>query len=119
MAEVLAAAMADFEERRARPLVMVVGMLGTKDSAGFLEPFAGMAQEVLAVPDAKPDGRPAGSGSRQDRPIVRNSGHGLREHRRRAGQRFGNVNGSAPRVLICGSLYLAGEVLAANGTPPA
>jgi dihydrofolate synthase/folylpolyglutamate synthase len=23
-----------------------------------------------------------------------------------------------PRVLICGSLYLAGEVLAANGTPP-
>ena len=24
----------------------------------------------------------------------------------------------APRILICGSLYLAGEVLAANGTPP-
>ncbi len=23
-----------------------------------------------------------------------------------------------PRVLICGSLYLAGAVLAANGTPP-
>jgi dihydrofolate synthase/folylpolyglutamate synthase len=25
----------------------------------------------------------------------------------------------APRILITGSLYLAGEVLAANGTPPA
>ena len=25
---------------------------------------------------------------------------------------------TAPRVLICGSLYLAGTVLAANGTPP-
>jgi dihydrofolate synthase / folylpolyglutamate synthase len=24
-----------------------------------------------------------------------------------------------PRILITGSLYLAGEVLAANGTPPA
>jgi dihydrofolate synthase/folylpolyglutamate synthase len=24
----------------------------------------------------------------------------------------------APRILITGSLYLAGEVLAANGTPP-
>ncbi len=24
-----------------------------------------------------------------------------------------------PRILICGSLYLAGEVLAANGTLPA
>jgi dihydrofolate synthase/folylpolyglutamate synthase len=26
--------------------------------------------------------------------------------------------GSPPRILICGSLYLAGEVLALNGTPP-
>jgi len=25
---------------------------------------------------------------------------------------------TAPRILIGGSLYLAGEVLAANGTPP-
>ncbi|MGZ9089589.1 MAG: bifunctional folylpolyglutamate synthase/dihydrofolate synthase, partial [Rhodoplanes sp.] len=25
----------------------------------------------------------------------------------------------APRILITGSLYLAGEALAANGTPPA
>jgi dihydrofolate synthase/folylpolyglutamate synthase len=25
----------------------------------------------------------------------------------------------APRILITGSLYLAGEVLAQNGTPPA
>jgi dihydrofolate synthase/folylpolyglutamate synthase len=24
-----------------------------------------------------------------------------------------------PRILICGSLYLAGSVLAENGTPPA
>jgi folylpolyglutamate synthase/dihydropteroate synthase len=24
----------------------------------------------------------------------------------------------APRILICGSLYLAGAVLAANDTPP-
>jgi dihydrofolate synthase/folylpolyglutamate synthase len=24
-----------------------------------------------------------------------------------------------PRILITGSLYLAGEILAANGTPPA
>ena len=28
-------------------------------------------------------------------------------------------SGPAPRILICGSLYLAGEVLADNGTPPA
>jgi dihydrofolate synthase/folylpolyglutamate synthase len=31
---------------------MIVGMLGAKDAAGFLSPFAGLAAEVLAVPIA-------------------------------------------------------------------
>ena len=117
--KVLAAAMGDFEERRARPLVMVVGMLGTKDSAGFLEPFAGMAQEVLAVPmQSQTAARPAAEVAR----IARSSGipatacesieGALASIREREWE-------TAPRVLICGSLYLAGEVLAANGTPPA
>ena len=111
--------MGDFEERRARPLVMVVGMLGTKDSAGFLEPFAGMAQEVLAVPmQSQTAARPATEVAR----IARSSGipatacesieGALASIREREWE-------TAPRVLICGSLYLAGEVLAANGTPPA
>ena len=26
--------------------------------------------------------------------------------------------GPAPHIILCGSLYLAGEVLALNGTPP-
>ena len=46
----LAAAMADLEERSAAPLVLVVGMLGTKDAAGFLRNFAGLARELIAVP---------------------------------------------------------------------
>ncbi len=55
--KVLAAAMADFEERQPRPLVMIVGMLGTKDSAGFLGPFGGAGGSRLHRSDAEPDGR--------------------------------------------------------------
>ena len=95
--KVLAAAMGDFEERRARPLVMVVGMLGTKDSAGFLEPFAGMAQEVLAVPmQSQTAARPATEVAR----IARSSGFRPRPARASKARwpAFGNVNGKQLRA---------------------
>ena len=46
----MAAALADLEERVSRPLVLIVGMLSTKDSEGFLRNFAGLARRVIAVP---------------------------------------------------------------------
>ena len=46
----IAAALGDLEERVSRPLVMIVGMLATKDSAGFLRNFSGLARRVIAVP---------------------------------------------------------------------
>ena len=48
----MAAALADLEERVSRPLVLIVGMLSTKDSEGFLRNFAGLARRVIAVPIA-------------------------------------------------------------------
>ncbi|MGL5116293.1 MAG: bifunctional folylpolyglutamate synthase/dihydrofolate synthase, partial [Beijerinckiaceae bacterium] len=39
---VLAAAMAELEEKSPRPLVMIAGMLSTKDSTAFFRPFAGL-----------------------------------------------------------------------------
>ena len=45
-----AAALADLEERVSRPLVMIVGMLATKDSAAFLRNFSGLAHRLIAVP---------------------------------------------------------------------
>jgi dihydrofolate synthase / folylpolyglutamate synthase len=114
----LAAAMADLEERSAAPLVLVVGMLGTKDADGFLRNFAGLAREVIAVPiTGQIAARPAAEVARlandvgltsSTRPGVEAALASLEE----------TVWERAPRVLICGSLYLAGEVLAANGTPP-
>src|SRR5581483_8493400 len=46
----IAAALADLEERVPRPLVLIVGMLTTKDNAGFLGNFSGIARSVIAVP---------------------------------------------------------------------
>ena len=47
---VIAEAMADLEERDPKPLVLISGMLNTKDPVGFFKPFAGLAQRVYTVP---------------------------------------------------------------------
>ena len=46
----IAAALADLEERVPRPLVMVAGMLATKDHANFFRHFAGLASRLYAIP---------------------------------------------------------------------
>src|SRR6266852_4718405 len=46
----IANALADLEERVSRPLVLVVGMLASKDCESFLQNFAGLARRVVAVP---------------------------------------------------------------------
>ncbi len=114
----LAAAMAEFEEARPRPLLMIVGMLGTKDSTGFLAPFAGLAQEVAAV--AIPGQQATRSASDVAALAVAS---GIPAHTEPSVEAaLAAVAARSwpvpPRVLITGSLYLAGEVLAANGTPP-
>jgi dihydrofolate synthase/folylpolyglutamate synthase len=114
----VAAALGDLEERVPRPLVLIVGMLATKDGAGFLRNFAGLARRVIAVPvphqdkslspqvlvdTARATGMPA-------------EGCETIEEALSAVRRLGLA--PAPRILITGSLYLAGEVLKRNGTPP-
>jgi dihydrofolate synthase/folylpolyglutamate synthase len=113
----VAGALADLEERVSRPLVLIVGMLSTKDSAGFLQNFSGLARRVIAVPIHQDKAVPAAAlaevagrvgipaASRDTIESALSLAGGLDLH-------------PAPRVLITGSLYLAGEVLAANGTPP-
>jgi dihydrofolate synthase / folylpolyglutamate synthase len=117
-ARVLAEALAEREESAQAPLVLIVGMLGTKDAESFLRHFTGLAQRLIAVPvvaqmAARPPeevmhiargvGIPA-----ETAPSVEAALLSLHENRWPL----------PPRVLICGSLYLAGEVLSANGTLP-
>jgi dihydrofolate synthase/folylpolyglutamate synthase len=115
---VAAAAIGDLEERVSRPLVLICGMMGNKDAAGYLANFAGLTRHVIAVriPDQEnamtPDvlaGAARHLGMRvETAPSV---AAGLKSIAKLAYD-------VPPRILICGSLYLAGHVLAENGTPP-
>jgi dihydrofolate synthase/folylpolyglutamate synthase len=114
---VIAEAMADLEERVPRPLVLIVGMLNTKDPVGFMRPFAGLANRVYTVP-APSD---AGRDPEELAGVARRAG--LRaEAKAGVEDALDAIAGedwpTSPRVLICGSLYLAGRVLDLNGTPP-
>ena len=115
---VLSQAMADLEERSAAPLVLVAGLLGTKDADGFLMNFLGLAREVIAVPiGGQVAARPAAEVAAIARRVGFTSTAAASVEAALASL-HDTVWERPPRVLICGSLYLAGEVLAANGTLP-
>jgi dihydrofolate synthase / folylpolyglutamate synthase len=115
---VVAAALGDLEERVSRPLVVIAGMMGNKDAGAFLANFAGLTRHIIAV--QIPDREGAMSPDR------------LADAARALGMRVetsGSVEAELrslarlayevpPRILITGSLYLAGHVLSLNGTPP-
>lgn len=115
---VLAQAMADLEERNPAPLVMIAGLLSTKDATATLGHFKGLAHDLFAVPihnqlAARPAEEVAelARGAGLTAEVAGSFEQALREIAARNWP-------VPPRILICGSLYLAGEVLAANGTPP-
>lgn len=118
--EVIAEAMAGFEERQARPLYLITGMINTKEPVGYFRAFSDIAEYVFTVPIR-------GSESMIDPVILAHSAFdaglvaepslsvvdALKEISQR--QMPEEV---PPRILIGGSLYLAGTVLADNGTAP-
>jgi dihydrofolate synthase/folylpolyglutamate synthase len=114
----VANALADLEERVSRPLVLVVGMLSTKDRESYLKNFCGLARRIVAVPiPSQEKSFPAGAIADAARAvgIPAQSADGVEPALAAIG-RFGLE--PPPRILIAGSLYLAGAVLSANGTPP-
>jgi dihydrofolate synthase / folylpolyglutamate synthase len=115
---VTAAALGDLEERVSRPLVVIVGMMANKDARGFLANFAGLTRHIIAVTIPGRDGA---------MPLDR-----LMDAARSLSMRVESAASvetalqavaslayeTPPRILITGSLYLAGHVLASNGTEP-
>ena len=114
----VAAALADLEERVSHPLVLIVGMLASKDCQGFLGNFSGLARRVVAVPV------PTAEKGLSAQAVADNArAMGLAATSRdNLVEAFDAVRKldlePPPRILITGSLYLAGEVLRENGTPP-
>jgi dihydrofolate synthase/folylpolyglutamate synthase len=114
----IAAALADLEERVSRPLVLIVGMLASKDCAGFLSNFTGLARRLIAVPvpgAEKYVAAEALAAAARDIGLSATSRDDLTEALEAA--RKLDLD-PPPRILVTGSLYLAGDVLRENGTPP-
>ena len=115
---VLGEAMGDFEEASPRPLILICGTLSTKDTSGFLAHFRGLAREVIAVPIS---GEHAARTAAEVAAIARAQALSATEAAS-VEAALDAINARKwpvpPRILIAGSLYLAGEVLKANGTPP-
>ncbi|MCI4678054.1 bifunctional folylpolyglutamate synthase/dihydrofolate synthase [Rhodoblastus acidophilus] len=114
----LAEAMADFEEKSPRPLILLYGGLRSKDAGAFLRHFVGLAAEVHALPV-----RGDQVGRAPEEVAATAEGLGLKAQAWPAVEEAlralaGRAWPSPPRILIAGSLYLVGEVLAINGTPP-
>jgi dihydrofolate synthase/folylpolyglutamate synthase len=114
----VAAALADLEERVSRPLVLIVGMLANKDCEGFLRNFSGLVRRIIAV-------SVPGADKGMTAEALAEAARGLDMP---AASR-GNIDEALeavrkldldppPRILITGSLYLAGDVLRENGTLP-
>jgi len=111
-AKAIAETLADLEEQNPRPVVLISGLMHSKDANGFFEAFAGLASQVLAVTVPGQDNacpapdiaRRAGAAGLEATPMP------SLEHALRAAAAVQ----PSPRIVICGSLYLAGEVLARN-----
>ena len=108
------AALADVAKGwRDRPLDLVIGMLNTKDAGGFLAPIAPYARSLYAVTiPGEENPHPAA----EIAAAARRLGLAAREAAS-VDAAFREIAASPgpARVLICGSLHLAGVVLADNG----
>jgi dihydrofolate synthase/folylpolyglutamate synthase len=112
-ARAIASAMADMEERSPKALILISGMQASKDQEGFFAAFHGMASCVFTVAadhrGASPAEDVAAAAARAGLPAYPCAS--LEEAATIAAS-----NRRTPlRILICGSLYLAGEVLSQNG----
>ena len=95
-----------------KPLHLIFASLASKDPPGILQPFAGVATHVHSVPVADH----ACFAPEELVEIAAELGFAADAH-----ETVDDALAAVPedaRVLIFGSLYLAGEVLAANGQAP-
>ena len=111
-ARALCLALQAMASRDGRPVALVMGILGNKNAAGMFEALKPLNPTVYTVPS------PSEAGAAPEDLAATARAAGL------PAQPYDSVmagfeaalaqDGPAPHVIICGSLYLAGEVLAAS-----
>jgi dihydrofolate synthase/folylpolyglutamate synthase len=112
--QVIAHALAELDERVPRPVHLVFGMMESKDAHAFIAPFKGLVERVYTVPIPEEPNAFSAEGlgevvGAEGFNVVATNGVPDALIRSQAA-----LEGPG-RVLICGSLYLAGHVLKLHG----
>jgi len=116
----VANAVAGLEAKSPRPLILVTGILANKEIGGFLDAFEGLASAVIGV--TIPGHASLAPETLAELAQARGMNGQVASNLIDAVQRAINTGEAlsrqtvdepitSPRILICGSLYLAGEVL--------
>lgn len=109
-AQALATSLAEFEEILSRPLVLILGMLNNKDARGFLQPFKGLAAQIITI--KIPENENAFEADELCQ-LAKEMGFAA-EAAASIQDALGILKSlypKSPRIVICGSLYLAGHAL--------
>jgi len=121
-AAALANTMAELQDRKERVLILIMGILGNKDAGKYLDAFTGLASCVIAVnipgsPALAPETIKELAENRGMIAQVASTIPKAVEQAIKTGKALSRGDPSQPtippRILICGSLYLAGHVLSA------
>ena len=111
-ARALSTALQAMAARDGRPVALVMGILGNKDAAGMFAAFKPLNPRVYTVPS------PSEAGAAPEDLAAAARSVGLQADAYdtvMAGFEAAlGQDGPPPHVIVCGSLYLAGEVLAAS-----
>ena len=118
--QVAAAVLADFDDKLPRPLYLICAMQNTKDAVSFFSNFRGLARQIftVAVPGThNVPGADAATSPATLADMANQAGleaAAMTSLEAAVGRAVGHADaetGDPPRILICGTLYLAGNVL--------
>lgn len=115
----IASEMKLLSQRDGMPFFMICGMLTTKEPVDYFRAFEGIADAVCCIPVSGSD---SGFPPKDLAAMARKAGleSGAAPGLEGAAEWLGPYmpEDDPARILVCGSLYLVGEVLELNGTPP-
>ncbi|MCZ2203487.1 bifunctional folylpolyglutamate synthase/dihydrofolate synthase [Bartonella sp. A05] len=114
--KVVAEELTRWKKKSNRPIIMIAGMLNTKDNIGYFRPLTNLVDKVYTIPLASSD---AGlcpialADSAQKADLIAKPQANLHEALNNVRLEYQNAI-----LFVGGSLYLAGDILRDNETPP-
>jgi dihydrofolate synthase/folylpolyglutamate synthase len=114
-AAALALSLEQMNAARPKPLVLILGMMNTREPADFLEPFRALKPRVLTLTIPGEENAHTADYIASE---ARRVGFDAQPSRALLPAIDAAAKTAGARVVIGGSLYLGGYVLARNGTPP-